>query len=74
MQYCRPVIAFALLLSGAAGLIFEIVWFHRSGLVFGNSIWATSIVFASFMGGLALGSALVVWHAHRIRSFLRTSR
>ena len=45
------------LVSGAAGLIFEVVWFHRSGLVFGNSIWAMSIVLSSFMGGLALGNA-----------------
>jgi predicted membrane-bound spermidine synthase len=37
--------------SGAAGLIFEVVWFHRAGLLFGHSIWATSVVFASFMGG-----------------------
>jgi predicted membrane-bound spermidine synthase len=66
------VIAAALLLSGASGLIFEIVWFHLGGLVFGNSIWATSIVLSSFMGGLALGSALVVRHSHRIRSFFTT--
>ena len=31
-----PLVCF---LSGAAGLIFEMVWFHRSGLVFGNSGW-----------------------------------
>ena len=45
--------------SGAAGLIFEAVWFHRSGLVFGSSVWATSLVLSSFMGGLTVGSAIV---------------
>jgi predicted membrane-bound spermidine synthase len=45
--------------SGAAGLMFEIVWFHRCGLVFGNSVWSTSLVLSSFMGGLALGSVVV---------------
>ena len=44
--------------SGAAGLIFEVVWFVRCGLVFGNSVWATSIVLSSFMAGFAVGNAL----------------
>jgi predicted membrane-bound spermidine synthase len=51
-----PVICF---LSGAAALVFESVWFHRASLVFGSSVWSTSLVLSSFMGGLALGSALV---------------
>lgn len=46
-------------LSGAAALVFESVWFHRASLVFGGSVWSTSLVLSSFMGGLALGSALV---------------
>ena len=63
-------VLFAFFVSGAAGLIFEVVWFHRAGLVFGNSVWSTSIVLASFMGGLALGNALIGRHGHRIRRFL----
>lgn len=51
-----PVICF---LSGAAALVFESVWFHRTGLVFGSSVWSTSLVLSSFMGGMTLGSALV---------------
>src|SRR5919206_485367 len=58
--------------SGAAALIFEVVWFHRCGLVFGNSVWSTSIVLASFMGGLALGGALVGRYGRRLTRFLRT--
>ena len=58
-------------ISGAASLIFEIVWFHRCGLVFGNSVWAASLVLSSFMGGLALGSAGVGWYSDRIRAPLR---
>jgi spermidine synthase len=57
--------------SGAAGLIFEVVWFHRCGLVFGNSVWSTSIVLASFMGGLALGNAVIGAYGDRITRFLR---
>jgi spermidine synthase len=49
-------------LSGASALVFENIWFRQAGLAFGNSVWATSIVLASFMGGLGLGNALA---AHR---------
>jgi len=49
----------AVILSGAAGLIFQIVWLYECGLAFGNSLWAATIVLSSFMGGLALGNALV---------------
>src|SRR5215471_7329692 len=45
-------------LSGAAALVFETVWFAQAALAFGSSIWATSLVVAAFMGGLALGNAL----------------
>jgi len=64
-------VSLAFFVSGAAGLIFEVVWFHRCGLVFGNSVVATSIVLSSFMGGLALGTALVGWHGRRLGNLLR---
>jgi spermidine synthase len=53
-------------ISGAAGLIFEVVWLYRSGLAFGNSTWATSLVLSSFMTGLALGSATVAVFGRRL--------
>ena len=43
-------------LSGAAALLFETLWFHAASLVFGNGVWAGSLVMSSFMAGLALGS------------------
>ena len=51
--------------SGAAALIFETLWFRQTGLVFGNGVWASSLVLASFMAGLALGNGLAARHAHR---------
>lgn len=59
-------------LSGASALIFELLWFQLSGLVFGNSVWATAVVLAGFMGGLALGSTLVAFKGHKIKSPIRT--
>jgi predicted membrane-bound spermidine synthase len=60
----------AFFVSGAAGLMFENVWFHATGLVFGTSIWSTSIVLSAFMAGLALGNTLIGWYAWRIRRLL----
>jgi predicted membrane-bound spermidine synthase len=58
-------------LSGLASLVFETLWFRQAGLVFGNTVWATSITTASFMGGLALGSALAARHGGRLARPLR---
>lgn len=44
--------------SGCAALIFENLWFYQARITFGNSVWASSLVLAGFMGGLALGNAL----------------
>ncbi|MET0552691.1 MAG: spermidine synthase [Vicinamibacteria bacterium] len=44
-------------LSGCAALMFEALWFRLATLAFGSSVWASSLVLASFMGGLALGNA-----------------
>jgi len=54
-------------LSGVAGLVFETLWFHQAGLALGNSIWASSLVLAAFMGGLATGNGLAAALAHRLR-------
>ena len=45
-------------LSGIAGLVYQTLWLRMFTLVLGNSLHSASIVFASFMGGLALGAWL----------------
>ena len=55
-----PVSFYAcLFLSGAAGLVYEIVWTRMLGLVFGHTVFAITTVLAAFMAGLALGAALL---------------
>ncbi|MBU2490311.1 MAG: fused MFS/spermidine synthase [Proteobacteria bacterium] len=54
-------------LSGASALVFEMLWFQLAGLSFGSSVWAASLVLASFMGGLALGNGLMAWRGSRVR-------
>ncbi len=44
------------LLSGAAGLIYEVVWFQLLRLTIGGNSQSLGILLACFMGGLFLGS------------------
>src|SRR6266852_4953065 len=60
------LVAVCFLLSGATGLIYEVLWARMLGLVFGVTTLAISVVLAAFMGGLALGSALAARLAARI--------
>jgi spermidine synthase len=46
-------------LSGTAGLVYQVAWGKALGLVFGHTAYAVATVVAVFMGGLALGSALL---------------
>jgi spermidine synthase len=43
-------------LSGACGLVYEVVWMRMLTLVFGATAFATSAILSSFFAGLALGS------------------
>jgi spermidine synthase len=52
-------ILFCFLISGAAGLIYEVAWVKALTLIFGHSLYAVAAVLAVFMGGLAVGSAYV---------------
>ena len=45
--------------SGCAALIYETVWFHLVQLVVGASSISVAVLLCSFMGGMALGSALI---------------
>jgi len=46
------------LVSGAAGLVYEVTWTRAFGVVLGNTIFAVSTVLTAFMLGLASGSWL----------------
>jgi spermidine synthase len=53
-------------LSGFAALVYQIAWNKALGLLFGYSAYATAMVLAVFMGGLALGSAWIGKECHRV--------
>lgn len=45
-------------LSGATGLVYEVLWTRRLSLTFGHTVLAVSTVLTAYMAGLALGSLL----------------
>jgi len=53
-----PLIATLFLLSGATGLLYEVIWMRTLSLIIGVTVLATSVTLASFMAGLAIGSYL----------------
>jgi spermidine synthase len=68
----RPAIVYLIfVLSGAAGLIYEVVWARQLVLVFGNTTQAVSAILTGFFGGMAIGSVIGGRLADRVRSPLR---
>jgi len=57
-------------LSGAAALLYEVLWLRLLTLSMGHTAAASGILLAAFMGGLALGS----WLAGRIAASLAPAR
>ncbi|NCC61956.1 MAG: hypothetical protein EOM12_13675, partial [Verrucomicrobiae bacterium] len=70
-HYLREKIYLLFFLSGATGLMYEVIWVSNFGRLFGNSSYAIGTVLAAYMGGLALGSYLFGRWADRIRNGLR---
>src|SRR5204862_2702610 len=67
----RSILYAIFFLSGATGLVYEVIWVRLTGLVFGNTSHAISVVLGAFMAGLALGSWKLGQKADRIRNPLR---
>lgn len=72
MTRARVRLLFAIfILSGASGLVYEVVWARQLVLVFGNTTQAVSAILTGFFGGLALGSMIGGRVADRIARPLR---
>jgi spermidine synthase len=67
----RVLIYSCFFLSGATGLIYEVVWAKYLALIIGSTTAAATIVLATFMGGLALGNHLLGRQADRVRNRLK---
>ena len=71
-----PLILALFAASGAAALIYEVVWFQLLQLVIGATAVSLGVLLATFMGGLCLGSLLAgrlipqVQHPLRVYAYL----
>ena len=65
LRRLRPFLPVLFAVTGAAGLVYEVVWFKLLDAIFGVTALATSTVLAVFMGGLGLGAALAARRADR---------
>lgn len=66
----RPIVLI-FTLSGAAGLVYEVVWARQLVLVFGNTTQAVSTILTAFFAGMAIGALLGGRAADRVRDRLR---
>jgi len=67
----RTAIVAIFILSGASGLIYEVVWSRQLVLVFGNTTQAIAAILTGYFGGMAVGSLVGGRVADRVRSPLR---
>lgn len=55
-NFLFQIVIFCLIfLSGAAALIYEVLWMRETGLIFGNSAHAAATTLTAFFSGLAIG-------------------
>lgn len=57
-QMERKILLLSFGISGAAALIYEVVWTRELSLILGSTVYAVSTMLTAFMSGLALGSYL----------------
>ena len=48
-------------ISGALTMLYELAWIRLAGMVFGSSIHSFTVMLMTFIGGIALGSAVAAW-------------
>ncbi|HEY5219117.1 MAG TPA: hypothetical protein VIJ16_04870 [Gemmatimonadaceae bacterium] len=61
------ILAFAFVLSGAAGLIYETIWTRYISLFVGHAAYAQIIVLVIFLGGMSLGALAVGNRSAKLR-------
>jgi predicted membrane-bound spermidine synthase len=64
----RPLlILFLFFISGACGLVYEVVWIRLLSLTLSVTVYALTTVLCAFMAGLGLGALLAALVADRVR-------
>ncbi len=64
-------IRLAFLLSGVAGLVYEVLWSRYLSLFVGHSAYAQVLVLAVYLGGMAIGSLAIADRSRKLQNPLR---
>ena len=64
-------IALVLIFSGAASIMFEVLWARSFSLILGSTVKSSSVVLASFLLGLGMGAYLFGRYSHKIKNYLK---
>lgn len=68
-----PLLLLLFVGSGAAALIYQVVWFQMLSLIIGSSAISLGVLLATFMGGMCVGSVglsyVVPAHRHPLRVY-----
>lgn len=67
-QNIKSFIAILFVISGATGLIYQVVWFKYLAIFLGSTTYAQMIVLSAFLGGLALGNHFAGLRADRLKN------
>ncbi len=65
-MFDKYLVYLCLLFSGAASLVYELIWIKRLALIFGGALYAISAVLCAFMTGLGLGAWVISKYLDRI--------
>lgn len=71
-RFLERRIAWLFFASGAAALIYQVLFAKKLALVFGSTSTATLTVLATFLGGMAIGSLIGGRYAQRVKLPLKT--
>ncbi|MBI3652374.1 MAG: fused MFS/spermidine synthase [Acidobacteria bacterium] len=66
----RLVVLTSFALSGFIALSYEVIWSRVLALIIGSSVYAFSIMLATFLVGLALGAAMISRFVDRIKNHI----
>jgi spermidine synthase len=64
--WALPILLFIFFISGFTALLYQVVWQRMLGLFSGSDVRSVSIVVASYLAGLGLGSLIGGWLSDRL--------
>ena len=71
VRKARTALCILFFFSGFSGLVYEVVWLRMLIRILGSTTYATAVVLAAFMAGMAAGSYFIGRHTAGMRAHLR---